>query len=149
MAIRQLTHFKDERFLKKSKTVTKFDEKLWELLGDMRDTLKRANGYGCAAVHMGVLKRVVLILDNDIPIELVNPVIIAQSTETEKILEGSIAPEAPRGYVERPRKVEIEAYDRNGNLVTINAEGFLAATLCHEIDHLDGILFSDKIVSSG
>ena len=149
MAIRQLTHFNDERFRKKSKPVTKFDEKLWELLGDMRDTLKRTKGYGCAAVHVGVLKRVVLVLDNDNAIELVNPVVIAQSTEAERILEGSIAPEAPRGYVERPKKVTVEACDRNGNPVTINAEGFFAATLCHEIDHLDGLLYSDKIVSYG
>ena len=149
MAIRQLTHFDDIRFRKKSKPVVKFDEKLWELLGDMQDTLKRAKGYGCAAVHVGVLKRVVLVLDSENPLELINPVIVAKSDESEKVLEGSIAPGAPRGYVARPKKVTVEAQDRNGNSMTISAEGFLAATLCHEIDHLDGILFSDKITGSG
>ena len=147
MAIRQLTHFDDERFRKKSKPVTKFDEKLWDLLDDMHDTLKRVNGYGCAAVHMGVLKRVVLVLDKDNKIELINPVVSARSRETEKVLEGSIAPGAPRGYVERPRTVTVKACDRHGNPIVIEAEGFLAATLCHEIEHLDGILFSDKVVA--
>ena len=146
MAIRQLTHFDDIRFRKKSKPVAKFDEKLWELLDDMLDTLKRVKGYGCAAVHVGVLKRVVLVLDNDKPIELINPVIVAMSAEKEKIFEGSIAPNAPAGYVERPRKVTVEASDRCGKPTIIKAEGFLAATLCHEIDHLDGVLFSDKII---
>ena len=148
MAIRQLTHFDDERFRKKSKPITKFDEKLWELLDDMRDTLERAKGFGCAAVHVGVLKRVVLILGN-ITMELINPAIVAKSSETARFLEGSIAPGAPRGYVERPIEVTVDAQDRNGNPITINAEGFLAATLCHEIDHLDGVLFSDKFVGSG
>ena len=149
MAIRQLTHFNDERFRKKSKPITNFDKKLWELLGDMHDTLKRAKGYGCAAVHVGVLKRVVLVLDGESPMELINPVITVTSAETEKVLEGSIAPGSPRGYVERPRRVKVEAHDRHGNPITTEAEGFLAATLCHEIEHLDGILFSDKFIGSG
>ena len=147
MAIRQLTHFDNDRFRKKSKPVTKFDERLWELLGDMHDTLMRARGYGCAAVHVGVLKRVVLILENENPLELINPVITGKSYETEKVLEGSIAPGAPKGYVLRPKKVAVEAFDRFGNPVSINAEGFLAATLCHEIEHLDGILFSEKLLN--
>jgi len=149
MAIRQLTHFDDIRFRKKSKPVVKFDEKQWELLDDMQDTLKRAKGYGCAAVHVGVLKRVVLVLDGENTHELINPIIVAKSNETAKVLEGSIAPGAPRGYVERPKKVTVEAQDRYGNPISINAEGFLAATLCHEIEHLDGVLFSDKITGSG
>ena len=81
--------------------------------------------------------------------ERINPVIVAKSSETARVPEGSIAPGAPMGYFERPIKVTVEAQDRNGNPITINTEGFLAATLCHEIDHLDSVLFSDKFVESG
>ncbi|GHV42911.1 peptide deformylase 2 [Clostridia bacterium] len=144
MAIRNLTQFDDERFRKTSKPVVKFDERLWDLLDDMRDTLKSVGGYGCAAVHVGVLRRVVVVNDTSGVIELVNPIITETSTETERVLEGSIAPGAPWGYVERPRKVTVSAVDRNGEPITITGEGFLAATFCHEIDHLDGVLFTDK-----
>ena len=77
-------------------------------------------------------------------IELVNPTIIEASEETQEVLEGSIAPGAPRGYVTRPKSVTVSGVDRNGNSITVNGSDFLAATLCHEIDHLDGILFIDK-----
>jgi peptide deformylase len=144
MAIRNLTNFNDPLFRKTSKEVAKFDERLFALLDDMRDTLKRVKGYGCAAVHVGILRRVVVVLDKDGVIELINPSIKETSTKTERVLEGSIAPGAPRGYVERPSRVVVSALDRHGNPITITGEGFLAATLCHEIDHLDGILFTDK-----
>jgi peptide deformylase len=146
MAIRQLRHFDDALFRKKSKPVEKFDERLWDLLGDMKDTLEYVGGYGCAAVHVGILRRVVVVNDKDGTIELINPVITQASPETERIREASIAPGAPSGYVKRPRKVTVTAVDRNGKPLTVTGEGFLAATLCHEIDHLDGVLFSDKIV---
>ena len=146
MAIRNLTNWNDPLFRKTSKPVTKFDDRLWTLLDDMRDTLERVKGYGCAAVHMGILRRVVVVLDKDDIIELINPTISEASTKMERILEGSIAPDAPRGYVERPDKVTVSALDRHGNPVIVTGEGFLAATFCHEIDHLDGILFTDKVV---
>ena len=144
MAIRNLTNWNDPLFRKTSKEVIKFDERLWTLLDDMRDTLERVKGYGCAAVHVGILRRVVVVMDKDGVIELINPTIAEANTETERVLEGSIAPGAPRGYVERPTKVTISALDRHGNSITATGEGFLAATFCHEIDHLDGILFTDK-----
>jgi len=146
MAIRNLTNFNDPLFRKISKGVTKFDDRLHTLLDDMRETLERVKGYGCAAVHFGVLKRVVIVLDESGVIELVNPVITETSPVTERVFEGSIAPGAPTGYVERPVTVVVSAFDRHGNPVTVAGEGFLAATFCHEIDHLDGILFSDKLV---
>jgi len=146
MAIRNLTNFNDPLFRKISKEVSKFDDRLWTLLDDMRDTLERVKGYGCAAVHVGILRRVVVVLDKDGVIELINPSITEASTKTERVLEGSIAPGAPRGYVERPIKVTVSALDRHGNPITVTGEGFLAATFCHEIDHLDGILFTDKAV---
>jgi len=146
MAIRNLTNWSDPLFRKTSKPVTKFDDRLAILLDDMRDTLERVKGYGCAAVHVGILRRVVVVLDKDGVIELINPTISEASKKTERILEGSIAPGAPRGYVERPDKVTVSALDRHGEPITITGEGFLSATLLHEIDHLDGILFTDKIM---
>ena len=144
MAIRNLTSWNDPLFRKKSKAVVKFDERLWVLLDDMRDTLEKVKGYGCAAVHVGILRRTVVVLDKNGVIELVNPEITEASSETQDVLEGSIAPGAPRGYVTRPKSVTVSALDRNGNPLTISGEGFLAASLCHEIDHLDGIMFIDK-----
>ena len=110
----------------------------------MRDTLIKVNGYGCAAVHIGVLRRMVVVNDNSGVIELINPIIIEESTETQEVLEGSIAPGAPRGYVTRPKSLTVSGFDRNGNPITVSGSDFLAATLCHEIDHLDGIMFIDK-----
>jgi len=147
MALRNLTNWNDPVFRKKSREVEKFDERLWNLLDDMRDTLEKVNGYGCAAVHVGILRRAVVINDSKGIIELINPKIVEASRDTQKVLEGSIAPGAPRGYVERPMSVFVSALDRNGNPITTSGEGFLAATICHEIDHLDGVLFADKIMS--
>jgi len=147
MAIRNLTPFHDPLFRKIGKPVVQFDDRLYALLDDMHDTLKRANGYGCAAVHVGILRRVVVVHDKDRILELINPEITASSATTQRVQEGSIAPGAPRGYVERPMQVTVAAQDRHGNPLTVTGEGFLAATLCHEIDHLDGILFSDKFIS--
>jgi peptide deformylase len=145
MAIRNLTNWNDPLFRKKSRVVDKFDERLRTLLDDMKDTLIKVNGYGCAAVHVGVLRRVVVIIDNDSVIEMINPVITKSSTETQKVQEGSIAPSAPNGHVIRPKWVIASAVDRNGESITVRGEDFLAATICHEIDHLDGILFADKL----
>jgi peptide deformylase len=144
LALRNLTHWNDPIFKKKSRAVEKFDERLWTLLDDMRETLDKANGYGCAAVHVGILRRVVVINDSGGVIELINPSITEESTEMQEVLEGSIAPGAPRGYVSRPQSVIVSALDRNGKPITVSGTGFLAATLCHEIDHLDGVLFTDK-----
>ena len=145
MALRNLTNWNDPIFRKKSKLVINFDERLHILLDDMRDTLIKANGYGCAAVHVGVLRRVVVILDKDSTIEIINPEIIEESTETQRVTEGSIAPGAPRGTVTRPKSVTVTGFDRNGIAITITSTDFLAATLCHETDHLNGIMFTDKL----
>ena len=145
MAIRNLTDWQDPIFRKKSRVVEKFDERLGTLLDDMRDTLKKVGGYGCAAVHVGILRRAVVINDEGGVIELVNPV-ITESAGTQKVREGSIAPNSPQGYVSRPKSVTVVGFDRNGKPVTITAKYFLAATLYHEIDHLDGVLFTDKLV---
>jgi peptide deformylase len=146
MGLRNLTSWDDPIFRKKSRPVVKFDERLWTLLDDMRETLEKVNGYGCAAVHVGILRRVVVVNDKNGVIELINPSITEASEETQEVMEGSIAPGAPRGTVIRPKSVTVSAFDRNGNPITVSGSDFLAATLCHEIDHLDGIMFIDKAV---
>ena len=144
MALRNLTEWNDPIFSKKSRVVEKFDERLFTLLDDMRETLEKVGGYGCAAVHVGVLRRVVVVNDDSGVVELINPTIIEASTETQEVMEGSIAPGAPRGIVTRPKSVTVSAFDRNGIPITVCGSDFLAATFCHEIDHLDGIMFIDK-----
>lgn len=145
MALRSLTNWNDPVFRKVSRVVEKFDERLWTLLDDMRETLENANGYGCAAVHIGVLRRVVVVNGDGGVIELINPAITEASDDRQEVSEGSIAPGAPRGTVMRPKSVVVSAFDRDGNPVTVRGSGFLAATFCHEIDHLDGILFTDRV----
>jgi len=144
MGIRNLTNWNDPIFRKTSREVEKFDERLWNLLDDMRETLEKVNGYGCAAVHIGILRRVVVVNDDNGVIELINPTVTETSAETQEVFEGSISPFAPQGYVTRPKGVTVSAVDRNGSPITVSGIDFLAATFCHEIDHLDGIMFTDK-----
>lgn len=146
MALRNLTSWGDPLFGIKSRAVESFDERLWVLLDDMLETLKAVGGYGCAAVHVGILRRAVVVDTEDGVIEIVNPVITGESKETQEVQEGSIAPGAPREMVIRPQSVTVAGFDRSGAPITIIGNDFLAATLCHEIDHLDGILFADKMV---
>ncbi|GHU47656.1 peptide deformylase [Clostridia bacterium] len=150
MGIRKLTNWDDEMFRKVSRPVEKFDDRLHRLLDDMRDTLVSVGGYGCAAAHVGILRRAVVILPDESEgraeiIEFVNPTLRVTGTETQCVLEGSVAPGAVWGYVDRPYEVEVAAFDRNGGAVTIHGTGFLAATLCHEIEVLDGVKFSDNV----
>lgn len=145
MAIRQITNWQDDRFDKTSRPIDKFDPRLHTLLDDMLDTLREVDGYGCAAVHVGILRRAVVIDDPTGVIELINPMITHSSPETQLVKEGSIAEGAPWGMVNRPVAVTVTASDRTGQPITLTGEGFLAATLCHEIDHLDGIRFSTKL----
>ncbi len=144
MALRKLTDWNAPIFRKTSRAVDKYDERLWILLDDMRDTLNHVGGYGCAAVHIGILRRAVVINDSNGLIELINPTITKTSEAIQSVREGSIAPGAPQGTVRRPKSVTVSAFDRNGNPITVNGSDFLAATLCHEIDHLDGVFFTDK-----
>ncbi len=145
MALRKLTDWNDPIFRKTSRAVEKYDERLWALLDDMRDTLEKVGGYGCAAVHIGILRRVVVVNDDCGVIELINPTITEASEVSQNVREGSIAPGAPWGMVAQPKSVTVSAYDRDGNPITVGGSDFLAATFCHEIDHLDGILFTDNV----
>lgn len=132
---------------KKSKSVKVFDEKLWELLDDMRDTMYQSEGVGIAAVQVGVLKRVVLVNINEMYLELINPEIISQKG-SEICEEGCLSVEKEHGFVERPICVTVKAQDRLGYEFTITGEQYLARALCHEIDHLNGVLYTDKVIEN-
>ena len=147
MAIRNVVKVGDDLLRKKSKPVKNFDENLWELLDDMRETMYKNNGMGLAAVQVGVLKRVIIIEANNMFMELINPEIVAMSgSDIEK--EGCLSVGSKYEYVKRPMQVTVKAQDRLGYDFTITGEKYLARVLCHEIDHLDGVLFIDKVVKN-
>lgn len=146
MALRQIVKFGEDILRKKSRPVTSFDERLWTLLDDMAETMKKAEGAGLAAVQVGVLRRVVVIdvRDEHGLIELINPEIV--STEgTQCGGEGCLSAPNVWEEVERPNVVTVKAQDRNGKEFTITGSALLARAFCHEIDHLDGILFTDHV----
>lgn len=145
MAIRNIRKYNDEILRKKSKKVEKFDERLKQLLNDMAETMYQANGVGLAAPQVGVLKRVVVIDTGDGLIELINPVIVEQEGEQIEV-EGCLSIPDVLGEVKRPKKVKVYAQDRNGNNINVTGEDLLARAICHELDHLDGVLFIDKVI---
>ncbi len=145
MAIRNVIQTGDEILRKRSKPVIDFDEKLWELLDDMKETMHKNNGMGLAAVQVGILKRAIIIENNNMFMELINPEILKQCGE-DIDLEGCLSVVGKSGYVGRPMKVTVKAQDRMGYDFTITGEKYLARVLCHEIDHLDGILYTDKAI---
>ncbi len=135
----------DEVLRKHSRRVDKFDRRLRTLLDDMAETMYAADGVGLAAPQVGVLKRCVVIDVGDGIIELVNPEITA--TEGSVIgTEGCLSIPGRRCTVERPEKVTVEAQNRDGKSIRLEAEGLLAVAVCHEIDHLDGVLYVDKMI---
>ena len=143
--VRKILQFGDETLRKTSKPMQKFDLRLWLLLRDMADTMNKAEGVGLAAPQVGILRRVVVVDvgDENGLIELINPEIIAQEGEQEGS-EGCLSAPGRQGYVKRPNKVTVRAQDRKGKFFEITGEGLLARAFCHELDHLDGILYSDK-----
>lgn len=145
MAIRNIRKDGDEILRKRSKEVDGISEKILILLKDMADTLYKADGVGLAAPQVGVLKRVVIIDVGEGLMELINPVIKRQSGE-QCMTEGCLSVPGIYGEVNRPAHVMVEALDAKGNKIEIEGEGLLAVALCHEIDHLEGILFKDKAV---
>ena len=147
MAIRNLRLEKDEILKKKSREVENIDEKIQILIDDMLETMYKFNGVGLSAVQVGILKRVVVIDidDGTGPKILINPKITKTKGEHE-VEEGCLS--FPNQYAKliRPKEVTVEALDRNGKKITIKAKELLAQALCHEIDHLDGIVFVDKMI---
>lgn len=146
MAVLDILQFGDETLRRKSEEVTDFNEELWELLDDMAETMYEAGGVGLAAPQVGVLKRVVVIdTDDDRGLmELVNPVIVAIRGK-QREPEGCLSYPGKSGYVVRPAKVKLKAQDRYGKRRVYVGSGLLARAFCHETDHLNGILYSDKV----
>ncbi|MBQ7794236.1 MAG: peptide deformylase [Clostridia bacterium] len=144
MALREIRTKGDEILEKSCKEVIVFDKRLGILLDDMYDTMQRKDGVGLAAPQVGILKRVVVIDIGEGKIELVNPVLVA-SEGTQNGSEGCLSVPGVFGEVERPQKVTVEAYDRNGEKITVTGEDLLARALCHELEHLDGKLFLERV----
>ena len=147
MALRKIVEQGDECLTKVCRPVTKFDRRLHDLLDDMADTLADANGAGLAAPQVGILRRVCLVLDEEAEeyLELINPEIIESEGEQED-LEGCLSVPDVWGITHRPKKVTVRALDLNGEEITVTGEDLGARALCHELDHLDGHLFTDRAV---
>lgn len=143
MALRTILTDGDPALHKACRPVTQFDEKLHDLLDDLKETLAHANGAGMAAPQVGILRRAVIVVDaNDQMLELVNPEIIEREGEQEGF-EGCLSVPGRWGVVKRPMKAKVRAQDRNGNFFEVEGEEIVARCFCHEIDHLDGHLFTE------
>lgn len=146
MAIRNIIQVGDETLRKKCFEVTDFGPKTQQLIDDMKDTLFKADGAGLAAPQVGVLRRIFIVYAENKYYECINPVIVKQSGK-QSGEEGCLSIKGQYGVVERPMKVTVKALDRFGKPFTVKAEGFTARAFCHEYDHLDGILYTDKAIS--
>ena len=145
MAIRNIVKHGDPVLRKTSRTVLNFDERLATLIDDMKDTMYDADGVGLAAPQVGILRRVCVIDIGEGPLELVNPVIIETEGEQQET-EGCLSLPGNYKTTSRPAKVKVRAQNRNGDTVIFEGEGLLARAFCHELDHLDGVLFIDKAI---
>lgn len=150
MALRKILLQDDSALYKKSRPVTDFNTRLAQLLDDMRETLAQANGVGLAAPQVGVLRRAVIVLETNVPegekeyfIELINPEIIELDGK-QRGAEGCLSVPGEYGLVERPARVRVRAQNRNGEWFEVEGSGLTARCFCHEIDHLDGVLFTSK-----
>ena len=146
MAIRNIRTEEDAILRKKSRRVEYFDERLFELLDDMADTMYNAEGVGLAAVQVGVLRRIVVIDVGDGLIELINPE-ITDEEGAQCDLEGCLSLPGKQGYTIRPKTVKVKAQNRDGNWCVYKGSDLKAKAFCHEVDHLDGILYTDKLGS--
>lgn len=144
MAIRNIRTEEDPILRKKSRVVENFDDRLFELLDDMAETMYAADGVGLAAVQVGVLRRVVVIDIGEGLMELINPEII-EVDGVQCDVEGCLSLPGKQAYTMRPMTVKVKAQNRDGNWCMYKGSGLKAKAFCHEIDHLDGILYVDKI----
>ncbi len=146
MALRKIVKQGDECLKKKCRMVTEFNQRLHQLLDDMLETLEDASGAGLAAPQVGVLRRVCLVLDeeNEKYLELVNPEIVSEEGE-QTGLEGCLSVPGKWGIVTRPERVRVKAQDRNGSWFQLERKGLTARAFCHEIEHLDGHLFVERV----
>ena len=144
MAKRNIVKLGDDILRKVCRTQLNFDEKLHQILDDMKETMYDAEGVGLAAPQVGILRRYCIVDVGDGLIELINPVITEKSEETQTGSEGCLSIPDRYETVTRPMKVTVRAQNRYGENITVSGEGLKARALCHEIDHLDGILYIDK-----
>lgn len=148
MALRKILTNEDELLRKKSKPVERFDSSLHTLLGDMKETMRYNNGAGLSAVQIGVLRRVFITEVDGKLVEFVNPKIISQSEICKNVVEGCLSIPNKTGIVRRPVSVTIAAQDRFGKEFEFVGEGYQAQAICHEYDHLNGILYTDKVLKT-
>ncbi len=141
MALRKILSHRNPALHKVCKPVENFDGKLWSLLDDMRDTLVESGGVGLAAPQVGILRRVVLVDNGQQILELVNPTLVETDGE-QTGPEGCLSVEGKYGLVKRPYYAKVRAQDRNGNWFEAEGEELTARCFCHELDHLDGILYT-------
>ena len=149
MALRNILKQGDETLTKRCRPVTDFNERLHTLLDDMAETMTSANGVGLAAPQVGILRRAVVVLETNVPegeperiIELVNPEILESSGEQEGP-EGCLSVPGDYGMVKRPDYVKVKAQDRDGNWFEAEGVGLTARAFCHELDHLEGHMFTE------
>lgn len=148
MAIRTIREEGDEILKKVSRNVEVIDEKIQTLIDDMLETMHKFNGVGLAAVQVGILKRIVVIhidYENEEPLILINPEVIKQKG-AQTVEEGCLSFPNKFAKIVRPEEVTIEALDRNGEKIKLTGKGLLAQAISHEIDHLNGEVFIDKIL---
>ncbi len=141
--IREIVQVGDEVLRTKCEPVTVFDKNLWTLLDDMKETLRKEEGAGLAAPQVGVPIRAVLVDVEEGFFEFINPVFVWQKGE-QSGAEGCLSVRGKAGNVTRPSKVKIIFQDRKGEKYSLVARGFFARAVCHECDHLDGVLYTDK-----
>ena len=144
MAIRNILKDDDPMLRKVCRPVTEFNERLWQLLDDMADTMHAAPGVGLAGPQVGILRRVVVMDVGDGVIEAINPEIVESEGE-QSGEEGCLSFPGRLGIVKRPYKVRMKAQDRHGKWYFLTGEELLARCMCHEIDHLDGVVFLDHV----
>ena len=147
MAIRNLRFLGDELLRKNSRKVEKIDDRIQTLIDDMLETMHKNNGVGLAAPQVGILKRVVVIDIGEGPLFLINPEIIEQEGFYVD-QEGCLSVPGRQEKVKRPYRVKVKAQNRKGDEIIVEGEELLSRALCHEIDHLNGILFVDKVIES-
>lgn len=146
MALRNIVKLGDPILSKKSRPVEKFDSRLFAILDDMKDTLYKANGAGLAAVQVGILRRIVVMDCGDGYLELINPEIVEKSEELQHETEGCLSLPGKYGVTERPKTVIVKAQNREGKWCVYKGSDLKARCFCHEIDHLDGILYTSHVV---
>jgi peptide deformylase len=145
MAIRKIRREGDTILRKKSRKIDKIDERIKILAKDMLDTMYKSEGVGLAAPQVGILKRIIVVDVGEGPITIINPEIISQDGKQEEV-EGCLSIPGKAGIVIRPDNIIVKGNDIEGKEIQIEGNGFLARALSHEIDHLEGVLFIDKVV---